>query len=296
VSTGTAVPALQRLDRAGVQRHLDTLTEWLLPDSFYRVQHTWPQLYRSDGGGNFLVLLQQGRLVSHCAFREAILFAGQGTLRAALLGSVATDPAERGRGHAGRLLREALDDCRRRDLDVVVLWAERPDLYARAGFAPGPVEHAVVLSRHPCRDDAHVRRAEIRDHCALHELHERKPWRVQRTPAAMSGLLTAPGLSTFVFEDGGRIRAYACCGKGADLQGVWHEVGGDDEHVARLLPAAMAQLEQRTAVCLLPPYRTGLTGILAASVVEALVLAGPMVAWLHPEAARAFWVDGLDSV
>jgi hypothetical protein len=142
-----------------------------------------------------------------------------------------------------------------------------------------------------------VRVAEIRDHAALHGLHEQKAWRAQRTPSAMSALLTTPGLSTLVLEDGaGAIRAYACCGKGADLQGIWHEVGGEDEAVARLLPPAMALLGQRTAVCLLPPHRRGLAGLLGPSLVEELALVGPMVAWLRRGAARGFWVDGLDSV
>jgi hypothetical protein len=145
----------------------------------------------------------------------------------------------------------------------VILWAERPELYARAGFAPGPYEQTLALARRPHRDRADVRLAGIADHRALHDLHERKPWRVQRTPAAMLALLTTPGMSTFVLEDGGRIRAYACCGKGADLQGVWHEVGGDDGDIAILLPAALALLEQRTALFLLPPYRPALAAALA---------------------------------
>jgi hypothetical protein len=111
----------------------------------------------------------------------------------------------------------------------------------------------------------------------------------------MSGLLTTPGMTTVVRERDGVVVAYACCGKGADLQGHWHEVGGSDAEVAALLPAAMQFCEQREAVLLLPPYRTSLQQRLGRAVVALLAVPGPMVRSFHGR-LPACWVDGLDSV
>jgi predicted N-acetyltransferase YhbS len=282
------------LDRAGIQPWLGQLGEWLLPGHFYGVQHTWPQLYRSDGDGRFFGVFAGDRLVSHCAFRVVTVHGLHGPFRAALLGSVATDPERRGQGLASRALAAALGEC---DASVlhVLLWAERPKLYARHGFAAGAEETCLVLARLPRPDLTGVRLAEVRDHAALHALHEAKPWRVARTVHTMSGLLTTPGMQTVVRERDGSIVAYACCGKGADLQGHWHELGGPDDELATLLPAAMHVLGQVEAVLLLPPYRPDLPAQLGRSVVGEGSLPGPMVRSVDGR-VPACWIDGLDSV
>ncbi len=287
-----------RLDRPAMQRWLPQLDEWLLPGLFYGVQHTWPQLYRSDGEGMFFALFEDApegeRIVSHCACRFVTVETMRGPVGCALLGSVATDPARRGQGLASRVLAAAMAACDER-ADAVLLWAERPELYARHGFVAGRDEECLAMMRRPRREGVHVRHAEVRDHAALHALHERNPLRVVRSPVVMSGLLTTPGMTTAVLEDEGEVVAYACCGKGADLQGHWHELGGTDAAVARLLPAAMHIADQVEAVVLVPPYRTTLRAALGASVVGEGMVPGPMVR-AKPGIDATFWIDGLDSV
>jgi hypothetical protein len=101
-------------------------------------------------------------------------------------------------------------------------------------------------------------------------------------------------MQTVVLERDGRIAAYACCGKGADLQGHWHELGGSDHDLATLLPAALHTTEQLESAVLLPPYRDGLAALLAPSVVADVEVQGPMVraAGVVPR----LFIDGLDSV
>lgn len=296
VDHGPGAPVVERLDRTAMQRWLPRLTEWLLPGSAYGVQHTWPQLYRSDGAGTFFVLRDDAELVAHCAVRLDRLLTQGGEHTVALLGSVATAPDRRRCGHATTLLRAAIAHCEAAAASTVLLWAERPELYARVGFEPGPGELMATIARRPLTGPTNVRLATVADHAALHALHERKPLRIARSAMAMSGLLTTPGLWTFVLEQHGRIIAYACCGKGADLQGVWHEIGGDDADVAMLLPAAMLQLEQTEAQLLVPPYRPGLLSALGRAVVATAQVAGPMVRGLGTAQPVDFWIDGLDSV
>jgi len=289
-STATAV---QRVDRATVQRWVPQLDAWLLDGQFYGVQHTWPQLYRSDGEGLFFVRTDGDRLVSHCACRIVTLHTEHGVERTCLLGSVATDPARRGEGHAGDVLAAALAATAPL-AERTLLWAERPELYARHGFVAGADETGLVLARRPRRELDGVRRAEVTDHAALLALHERKPWRVGRSPSTMSCLLTTPGMTTVVLEEGGTVVAYACCGKGADLQGWWHELGGSDAALARLLPAALHVAEQTAAFLLLPPYRRELRERLGAAVIDAFAVPGPMQR--AADGPVPLWVDGLDSV
>lgn len=98
-----------------------------------------------------------------------------------------------------------------------------------------------------------------------------------------------------LLERGGAPIAYACCGKGADLQGHWHELGGRDADLAVLLPAAMHLTEQRDAAVLVPPYRAALRDMLGAQVVDASTVPGPMVCAPRGNAVPC-WIDGLDSV
>lgn len=289
-----AIGSVQEVDGGTMQRWLPCLHDWLLPGAFYGVQHTWPQLYRRDGNGRFFVLADGERLLSHCAVRTLVLHGEHGPFRANLLGSVATDPELRGRGLAQEVLTAALQ-ATATDAPFTLLWAERPELYARMGFVPCSEEVGMLLARRPQPRLDGVRLMTIADHAAALALHAQKPWRVERDLRSMSGLLTTPGMVAVVLERDGVVVAYACCGKGADLQGHWHEVGGTDADVAVLLPAALHMAEQREAMLLLPPYRTELRELLGASVLGDAVLHGPMVRSLAGD-LPACWIDGLDSV
>lgn len=286
---------VQVLDRAAVQRWLPRLDAWLLPGGAYGVQHTWPLLYRSDGRGRFFGVLEAGELVAHTATRAVTLVGADGPMPVTLLGSVAVDPAHRGRGLASAVLAAALAQART-ESEHVLLWAERPELYARQGFAVGRAEVCAAIARLPLRDaDAVVRPAAIPDHAAIHALHEQKPWRVRRSLGETSGLLTTPGLECVVLERDGAVAAYACCGKGADLADHWHELGGSDADVAALIAAAMHQTGRIEALVLVPPYREGLVDALGRSVLGTLAIDGPMALSFGAPLPDC-WVDGLDSV
>lgn len=302
MSTRTEIPrsppgglALRAVTRAELADWHEDLSLWLLPGAPYPVQHTWPQLYRRDGHGESVGLFDGAELASHAAMRRVELVAGDRTLHAGLIGSVATHPARRGEGLASRLLRALTERGRRAKLDVLLLWAERPELYARTGFVTGPREAAIAVAADPSPETG-VRRAELADQRALHALHEAKPRRVRRSLREMSLLLSTPGMDTLVLERDGAVVAYACCGKGSDFRGWWHETGGEDADLARLLPSAMTMLGQEAAPVLLPPYRQGLVRALEAAVVDRQDLDGPMLLPLSEDLPRDFYVDGLDSI
>lgn len=294
--TLAATAELRRIDRVTVAKYLDQLSSWLLPGDFYGVHHTWPQLYRSDGDGNFLSAFVGDRMISHCAFRTATIRTDQGPRTIALLGSVATDPEWRRRGLASQLLSVAIDDCREQGVQAILLWAQAPGLYQKIGFVPGPEEPTYRMEIDPHQPpDPRVRLATIDDHPRLHELHEQKPVGIDRRMAAMTGLLTTPGMWTCVLEQRGQVQAYACMGKGADLQNWWHEFGGSDEHVAALLPPASRLVRRSASTVLWPHYRRALPQLLGAATPAASPSPGPMIRLLDGD-LPAFWIDGLDSV
>ena len=101
-------------------------------------------------------------------------------------------------------------------------------------------------------------------------------------------------MTTLVLERAGRVVAYACLGKGADFDGWWHELGGDDERVAALLLGATARMAD--TMVLVPPYRQELLRWLGSAVqlvndgISALCLP------LTDAGFAPVFVDGLDSI
>lgn len=285
---------IQRITREQVQQWLPLLDAWLLDGSVYSVQHTWPQLYRNDGQGAFFAMLDGDRLLSHCACRVEELHDHGDVRKVGLIGSVTTDPVLRGCGLASQVLDAAilyLQD----EADSILLWAERPELYERKGFAETGYDTCVMLARPPIGTQGGVRQLEITDHEQVHALHERKPRRIARSARTMSTLLTTPGMTTVVLERDGEVVAYACTGKGADLQGHWHEVGGSDADIATLIPMAMHVTGQIESALLLPPYRDELRDLLAPLTTDAIPVPGPMMRPALEPPAQC-WIDGLDSV
>lgn len=294
MSHTAATFTVRRCNAQLVAPYLAQLDRWLLPTSQFGVLETWPLLYDARGTGRFYLVCEGEQVLGHCATFVTTAKCGDTCHPIAMLGSVATAPQRRGEGIASTALHAALQDL---DAQVActLLWAEQPNLYARCGFRPGPRETLLTMARRPHPDTTGCRFAQPTDYAALHALHACKPQRIERNLDTMTRLLATPGMRTLVRERQGRITAYACCGKGADLQGAWHEFGGSDAEVAALLQAAMHALGQTHASVLLPGYRVDLTRCLGATVVATHEIAGPMQRSSATTSLRLF-VDGLDSI
>jgi N-acetylglutamate synthase-like GNAT family acetyltransferase len=208
-----------------------------------------------------------------------------------LIGSVATSPTHRGRGHATRILEQVLCRGRSAGLDLALLWSDDWGFYQRLGFEPAGSQLEVRLRFGQIRPDPAVRRARVGDLPDILALHERKPLRVRRDLATMALALSADNMETMVLDEAGTLRAYACLGKGQDFAGWWHELGGEDTDVRRLLAGSMALSGRDTATLLLPPYRSEL--IAGAQLPPAACALG--LPWTVA-GGDPFFVDGLDSI
>ena len=97
-----------------------------------------------DGGYARLSLVAQeeGRIVGHVMFSEAVIRTGGGEVGALALGPVGVIPERQGRGVGSALVREGLDRCVREGHRIVVLLGH-PGYYPRFGFS---AERAINLS------------------------------------------------------------------------------------------------------------------------------------------------------
>ena len=89
-----------------------------------------------DGGYARLSLVAQeeGRIVGHVMFSEAVIRTGGGEVGALTLGPVGVIPERQGRGVGSALVREGLDRCVREGHRIVVLLGH-PGYYPRFGFS-----------------------------------------------------------------------------------------------------------------------------------------------------------------
>jgi predicted N-acetyltransferase YhbS len=213
-----------------------------------------PLVFGENATGTLVTVDEQGLPRSGCAVlvRE-FLVAGR-RLRGGLIGSVATDPAWRGRGLASRALRLAEEHLRAEGCLFALLWADDPSFYAARGYAPfgGELDFAIDETVAPSLPAPQgVRSALAADASAIHELYESHPTRVERTADETAVLLQAPRMRTLVLERQGRVRAYACMGRGDDFEHTVHEWGGACSDVLALL-SAHASEAGREIYCIAP--------------------------------------------
>lgn len=208
----------------------------------------YPLLFGAADGTathGFATVEEDGAVRSACAFLRRDLAIGPLRVRAGLIGSVATEPAYRGRGFARRALAAAEAELAKAGASVALLWADDADYYSRLGWRPCGAENDYVLTSAHARvlpGEAGVRPRVAADDEALHALHLRHPERTERTLAEMRALLACPDMEVLVCERWGRVDAYACLGRGRDLKDTVHEWAGD---ARALLAMLRAFLERR---------------------------------------------------
>jgi predicted N-acetyltransferase YhbS len=204
----------------------------------------YPLVFEPGRAGRIVALVEHGVARSACAIlRRDLVVAGE-VLPAGLIGSVATDPAWRGRGLATRVLREAERRLRQDGAELAFLWADDAAFYHRLGWREVGVEHDWVVgpelaTRLP--EPTAVRAMGPDDTRALHGLYERHAVRTARTELETRALLATPGMNVLVRLRDGVPCAYACVGRGNDLHGVVHEWAGAEADVLALVRAHLDQ-------------------------------------------------------
>lgn len=230
----------------------------------------YPLAFDERFGGRLLALEEEGSVRSACTILPRDFVCGSASVRIGLIGSVATDPAWRGRGCMSRLLDRAERQLADAGCAIALLWADEPAVYASRGYRP--FGHEVdwfatgpMLVRLPTVPRIRSVRAE--DVGAIHDLYCRHRERVDRSIEETRALLTCPDMDVLVVPDESeRPIAYACVGRGHDLENVLHEWSGRADD---LLALVRTHQERRLArglpgelVLMTPPTSTELHGLL----------------------------------
>jgi predicted N-acetyltransferase YhbS len=175
-----------------------------------------------------VALVEGGRLLATAKRYDLCARVDGQPVRMLGLGAVFTPEAERGRGHAGHLLRQVLDDAASEGFGLALLFSEiDPRYYERLGFRRLPINQVALAVRPGTRKGTPMIPVRSGDAGDLHALVEMNAAQIAGARFAMSRdaeyvahaiakkrLLAAcgrPGHRTvhfFVDEEGGRAAAY----------------------------------------------------------------------------------------
>lgn len=198
----------------------------------------YPLVFGPQSIASIVVEEQDGAVRSTCAILPRTLIAGNERIRIGMIGSVATDPHWRNRGLAGRVLTAAEKELKESGAVFAVLWAEDASFYERRGWHVFGCEVDAVLPPTMLRSlpaPKGVRPMQPHDVPSIHGLYSRHSARVDRSEEETRALLACPGMEVLVCENDEQVLAYACLGRGGDLENVVHEWGGDARAVGMIL-------------------------------------------------------------
>lgn len=213
----------------------------------------YPLVFAPGALGRVVVAEEDGEVRSTCAILRRVLTfpdesVGTRQLPIGLIGSVSTSASFRGRGLASSVLELAERQLLEQGCVLSLLWADAPEFYAARGYQPIGMEVDFVLEESLCAGlpgTKNVRNGRIGDHASLHELYLDHDRRVERSAAESAALYSTPGMEVLVLSEGGSIKAYACLGRGHDLEGVIHEWAGQPRAVLACIRAHMEAQRQR---------------------------------------------------
>jgi GNAT superfamily N-acetyltransferase len=198
----------------------------------------YPLVFGPLAAGTIVIEELDGAVRSTCAILPRTLVAGRERIRIGMIGSVATDPHWRNRGLAGRVLQAAERELVKAGAVIGVLWADDAAFYERRGWhvfgcevdacLPLTIQRALPAPRG-------VRPLQPHDVPSVHELYCQHASRVERSEEEARALLACPGMEVLVCEGDGGLQAYACLGRGGDMENVVHEWGGQAKAVAMIL-------------------------------------------------------------
>lgn len=200
--------------------------------------------------GRVLAIEERGVVVSACAALVRDFVVGQHTVRAGLIGSVATHPEHRGRGLATELLARAERALAQDGAWLALLWADDPVFYDERGWRPIGCELDFVLESWQegrLSGASGIRAAAPDDWGAIHRLYTRQRERVDRSIDETRALLAGPGIETLVIQRERDVVAYSCLGRGGDFARTIHEWSGADQDVLALVRAHMQRAKARGA-------------------------------------------------
>ena len=221
----------------------------------------YPLVFEEGHAGRVLHFGKDDEVDSACTLILRYFVMDDARVRGGLIGSVTTRPEKRGAGLGTRLLDLAERELREQGCIFALLWADDPSFYCKRGYAPmgGEVDFLLTPGTSALLPaSAGVRALREGDAAEIQRVYAQHVVRLERSVEETRALLGCPGMRTLVLERDGEVVAYACLGRGRDLQGAIHEWGGATRDVLALIRAHAEEVGGEGLIVMAPQAATEL--------------------------------------
>lgn len=243
-------------------RVLEFLNQRLREGAEWSISAEYPTTLATSNIHNMRIITDEDRVVSHAVLKPLVIKSPHVIFKVGAIGSVVTDPNHRNQGLSTQVMENCIEEARRQQCDVAILWTDLYDFYRRMNFELAGSEISLVLNEGfqgtiaadlRYSDDGKVS-AE-----AVHRLYAAHTVGSIRTAEDVRKFLTIPQSKIYTaWEANGQLAAYAIEGKGADLGGYIHEWGGSVSKLMSLLSWVQSRRTEKTLTVIIPRHSRNL--------------------------------------
>jgi N-acetylglutamate synthase-like GNAT family acetyltransferase len=286
----------------------------------FSIESEYPIVLSKDGNRFSYCYRHESELVAHANLWPRVVTCSMTKQRwqIGLIGNVATDERFRGRGIMSNVLEHLKSVATDNNLSILILWSDLLEFYQKQGFRSFGEERRYIYTRESlikALRDQTVKSVFFNKHeinrisdvvlDTFIDLRPKTGLTINRTTSEFRSLLNIPNLNVFSSSDNkGKITAFAILGKGADMESVVHEWGGENaSDILDLLGFILANSD-RDATMLLSPKILPKQFYKELERFSAEKETHPMaLAWTHPALTKKdlkqleeLFIWGLDSI
>jgi predicted N-acetyltransferase YhbS len=176
-----------------------------------------------------------GRWIAAGGLRECTMISSPQDECIGVVGGIVTDADFRGQGLAGQIVAELLTIARKRDLAAVILFGSMTPLYQRLGFTPFGRQARIPLHSEFKGNITQQLKMSDRFPQAIAPILLKRSSGLRITQSDIAWISAHKNIEWITTGPEEKPDAFAAIGKGIDLQGIVHEVGGDPQAIRNLL-------------------------------------------------------------
>lgn len=213
------------------------LNQELRPDRKWSLATEYPTALSLSNIHNIRIITEDQKVLSHAVLKPLILRSPLAVLKIGAIGSVVTDSNHRNQGLSKKILEECINESRRQECDIAMLWTNLYEFYQKMDFELAGTELSFVIEQDfqaPQSNLKYLKTPQISAESIL-RLYAQHTVSSVRTTEDIRKFLQIPQTKAYsAWDSTGQLVAYAIEGKGADLTGYIHEWGGSVSNLLSL--------------------------------------------------------------
>ncbi len=266
---------------------IDFLRQELRPDSNWSIASEYPTALTQSNLHNMRIITEEEKVVSHAVLKPLIVRTPLTVLKVGAIGSVVTGTDHRNQGLSRKILDNCLQEARKQDCDIAMLWTNLYEFYQKMDFELAGTEMSFVFENEfevPAHNLRFVQGPQVSAEAIL-RLYNQHTVTSVRTAEDIRKFLAIPKTTVYTaWDKSNQLVAYAVEGKGADLTGYIHEWGGSVSALLGLF-SHIRKVRNSPFTLIAPGHSSNLIRTLQEKVPQMVANQGylGMIKIIHPE-------------